>query len=371
MKFDGKIIRNRQNAAAGGLRFAPLFAVLLAAAVLGAGCASAPENAGSADPASPPVWLANPDAVYPAARYISAVGSGPDRASAEKSALTALAGVFGQSVHGGITVHSHYADRVRGGVLEDSGSVSSVTETVATAVHLDTLIGAKIRETWTDRGGQYVYAIAVMDKIETALLYEAEIQENTARIAALEQIPEDARGTLAEYARLLQATETAEETEMLLKVLSVASPAQATSLRMSVPDAETYRQRCAAAAAGIPVAVSLENDRQGVIAQAFADVFTAAGFRITSGESRYSLRGVVSFSEVQLPSNPYTFSRGVVNAALEDSRTGDILLPYAVSAREGHGGITGAEIRTARTLAEKIRTEFAETFSDFVFSFSE
>ena len=52
MKFDGKIIRNRQNAAAGGLRFAPLFAVLLAAAVLGAGCASAPENAGISAPGS-------------------------------------------------------------------------------------------------------------------------------------------------------------------------------------------------------------------------------------------------------------------------------------------------------------------------------
>lgn len=315
---------------------------------------------------NPPIWLSNPDAVYSSSRYVSAVGSGYDRSSAEKSALTSLTAVFGQSISSDTTVSSRYLDSVKSGILQSTSASFSIDESITTAVSLDTLVGAEIKETWTDAAGKYTYAIAVMDKPKAAILYADLIKSNDNLIASLIDIPEGDKGTFTEYSRLRLAADTADANEHFINVLSVVSPASAAATRSSRESGDVYRMKASTAAAGIPISVYVSNDVTDMAAQAFSSVFSASNFRTTTGAGKYALTGEVTFSEVTLPNNPNTFSRAVLNARLADAETGEVLLPYSTSVREGHASLSEANNRAVRSLAKKIESDFAANFDTYL-----
>lgn len=330
------------------------------------GCASGPKDTAVTDTSTPPIWLSNSDASYPSNRYVSAVGSGEDRTSAEKSALTSLTAVFGQSISSDTTVSSRYKDSVKDGILQDNSASFSIDENITTAVAMDTLIGAEIKETWTDTAGKYTYAIAVMDKPKAAILYTDLINSNDNLIKELINVPEEEKGTFREYSRLRMAADTADANEHFINVLSVVSPASAAAMRASRDSGDVYTVKAAAAAAAIPVSVYVENDNENRLANAFASVFSGSNFQITNRDGRYMLDASVSFSEVILPANPNKFSRAVLNARLVDMDSGAVILPYSTSVREGHASLPEAENRALRSLAKKIESDFAKSFDSYL-----
>ena len=347
--------------------------ILLIAGVLASLAASACASYGergtaSRSPDEPPLWLSNPELAYPQERYVAAVGSGPDLAAAEKSALASLAGIFGQSVSGSVTVRSRYADRMADDRIISSTSDSSITEKVATSVKLDTLVGASIKETWTDN--KTVYALAVMDKAETALLYAELVRANDSIINEL-SAQAGLKG-FAEFSRLRAIAETAEATESLINVLAVTSPAQAAAMRASRTPAQSYKARLADVAATISISVNIENDRLNLLTQAFIDALAEMGFRASAfaGNADYELSGSLLFEEVDMKrQNPFEFSRGALSAALIDAATGETLLTLSITAREGHNSLSEAETRAARSLAAKAGKEFAASLDSFLSGF--
>lgn len=349
------------------LRFFSAILPAVFALLLAAGCASGPKDKTDVtDTSIPPIWLSNPDAAYSSSRYVSAVGSGTDRDAAEKSALTALIAVFGQSISSDTTVSSRYMDSVKDGILQDNSASHSIDENITTAVAMDTLVGAEIKETWTDTAGKYTYAIAVMDKPKTAVLYTDLIKSNDNLIESLLNIPQKDKGTFSEYSRMRMAADTADANEHFINVLSVVSPASAATMRSSRVSGDVYRVKATSAAAAISVSVSVINDSENRLSQAFSSVFSNSNFRITQKGERYKLDAEVSFSEVILPSNPNKFSRAVLNARLIDMESGEVLLPYSTSIREGHTSLPEAENRALRSLAVKIESDFAESFDSYL-----
>ena len=351
-------------------QFLPLIAALLAAFIASACASFGGAGAASRLPDEPPLWLGNLELAYPSSRYVAAVGSGPDLQSAEKSALASLAGIFGQSVSGSITVSSRYADSMANDRIVASASDSSITEKITTAVKMDTLVGASVKETWTDAQGSCVYAIAVMDKAETSALYAELVRANDSMINAL-SAQEGLKG-FAEYSRLRSIAETAEATESLLNVLAVVSPAQAAALRASRTPLDAYKARMASAAAAISISVNIENDRLNLLTQAFIDALAGMGFRASAfaGNADYALNGSLLFEEVDMqPQNPFAFSRGVLSAALFDAATGEALLTFSSSAREGHNSLYQAENRAARSLVSKLRQDFSGALDSMLSGF--
>ena len=348
----------------------PLMAALFAAFAASACASYGSSGAASRSPDDPPLWLGNVELAYPSSRYVAAVGSGADLAAAEKSALASLAGIFGQSVSGSITVSSRYADRMAEGRITASSSDSSITEKVTTAVKMDTLVGAAIKETWQDAQGRYVYAVAAMDKAEASVLYAELVRANDSIIEEL-----SARAGLkglAEYSRLRSIADAAEATESLLNVLSVVSPAQAAALRASRTPLNAYKARLADAAASISISVSIENDRINLLTQAFIDALSDAGFRASpsAGNAGYALSGSLAFEEVDMKrQSPFAFSRAALSAALFDAATGEALLTFSSSAREGHNSLSEAETKAARALAAKVGQEFASSLDSFLSGF--
>ncbi|HPA10837.1 MAG TPA: LPP20 family lipoprotein [Treponemataceae bacterium] len=343
-----------------------IIALVLALAAL-TGCASSPATGtGKIDKNDPPkpAWVDNPREVYSDARYVAAVGYGPDRESAEKSALGALVAVFGQNVSGETVVTSQYTEAVREGrvlVTEDS----AVQQAVTSSWEQDTIVGAEIKDTWFD-GNRTTYAVAVMDKSRAMVLYAELIEANESSIQSLTAIPAAERNTLDAYARFDLAATIAEANAGFVNVLSVVSPGAAAARRSGLTMAEDMRLECRKIAEKIPITVQVENDREDRIRSAFSSVISGAGFKIAESGSRYTLQAVLRLSETELPKNPNKFARYQVESRLTDAQNATSVLPWTISGREGHATLPEAEHRAVRAAEKKIQTEFGAVFSDFL-----
>lgn len=343
-----------------------IIALVLALAAL-TGCASSPATGtGKIDKNDPPkpVWVDNPREVYSDARYVAAVGYGPDRESAEKSALGALVAVFGQNVSGETVVTSQYTEAVREGrvlVTEDS----TVQQAVTSSWEQDTIVGAEIKDTWFD-GNRTTYAVAVMDKSRAMVLYAELIEANESSIQSLTAIPAAERNTLDAYARFDLAATIAEANAGFVNVLSVVSPGAAAARRSGLTMVEDMRLECRKIAEKIPITVQVENDREDRIRSAFSSVISGAGFKIAESGSRYTLQAVLRLSETELPKNPNKFARYQVESRLTDAQNATSVLPWTISGREGHATLPEAEHRAVRAAEKKIQTEFGAVFSDFL-----
>lgn len=343
-----------------------IIALVLVLAAL-TGCASSPATGtGKIDKNDPPkpAWVDNPREVYSDARYVAAVGYGPDRESAEKSALGALVAVFGQNVSGETVVTSQYTEAVREGrvlVTEDS----AVQQAVTSSWEQDTIVGAEIKDTWFD-GNRTTYAVAVMDKSRAMVLYAELIEANESSIQSLTAIPAAERNTLDAYARFDLAATIAEANAGFVNVLSVVSPGAAAARRSGLTMAEDMRLECRKIAEKIPITVQVENDREDRIRSAFSSVISGAGFKIAESGSRYTLQAVLRLSETELPKNPNKFARYQVESRLTDAQNATSVLPWTISGREGHATLPEAEHRAVRAAEKKIQTEFGAVFSDFL-----
>lgn len=330
-------------------------------------CASAPaKSAGKDSKKGEPAWVSNPRTVYAENQFVSAVGSGTDRDSAEKNALSALVAVFGQSVKGETTVSSRYSQALKSGKIVDASEDSSIDQAIQTSVDLETVVGAEIKDTWYD-GSRYTYAVAVMDKMKATMLYANLLDTNEKTITGLIAVPQEERNTFDAYARYDLAAEIGDTNASFLNVLSVISPATADMKRSSVhPSGDEFRLECVKIAQAIPVAVTVAGDRDGRIKSAFSAALSAAGFKTGGNGSRYTLDGSVSLTEAALANQQNKFVRYLVDAKLTDTKTGNVLLPYSINGREGHATLTEAENRALRVAEQKIKDDYNRVFKGYL-----
>lgn len=334
-----------------------------------AGCTSTGKAVPAGDTkGKEPAWVSTPRSVYAENQYVAAVGYGADRESAEKNAIAALVGVFGQAIKGETTVSSHYTESVQKGSVV-TGENSSIDRDVKTSVDLETVVGAEIKDIWFD-GKNTTYAVAVMDKMKATPLYSGLLDANEEKITNLIAIPDAEKNTLDAYARYDLAAKTGDKNGRLLNVLSVLSPAAASSKRSSIRTGDQFKLEVLRIAQNIPISVKVANDRDGRIKAALSSVITASGFKTGGAGSRYVLDTTVTLSEVVLANQTNKFVRYLVDARLTDTTLETVLLPFTLSGREGHGTAIEAENRALRVAEQKIKEEYAKAFSSYLVQLS-
>jgi hypothetical protein len=322
--------------------------------------------AGSVSSGGPrPRWVTAPDSVYDRRTYVSAVGSGNSRDLAERRALAALTAIFGQSIQSEAQSTVSYSEAIINGSISSASTNNDFINLIKTSAEMDSLVGAEIRDRWFDGQGTY-YAAAVMERAKTAALYTELITTNTRLINSLTALPEREKNTMDGLRRFHLAALVADANTTFMNVLRVLGDGSAGSLPAAQKTGQDYRLEMNAIAKNIPVAVLVENDRQDRIRGAFKDALNRAGF--VSGETNapYRLKALVSMEPVDLPNNPHRFVRYVVDAGLEDSRTGDVLLPFRVDGREGHLSLPEAENRALRAAETKIRETYGPALNAYI-----
>jgi hypothetical protein len=228
---------------------------------------------------------------------------------------------------------------------------------------MDTLIGAEIKDVWRGEDGTY-YAVAVMDKAKTNLIYSELIQQNLGTINKLTNLPEAEKQSLEGFINYYQAASLADANQVFANVMSVISPGSMAGENLKTGN--DYRLEASRIARNIPIAVTVDNDRQNRIKGAFSAVLTNAGFRTGGNDSRYTLKAKLTLEEVSYLNNPYRWMRYVVDANLTDSSTGTVLFPFTINDREGHTTLSEAENRAIRSAEAKINSGYMGALSAFL-----
>ena len=319
-------------------------------------CASSPAQKGE------PAWVRDPYQSYNKAVYIAAVGHGPGRDNAEKDALAKLTAIFSQSVSSDSTSNYTYTQ-----ALEKSGTAwsenSGMAQTVKTSVKMNTLVGAEIKDVWDNGRGAW-YASAAMDKAKTSLIYSELIGQNMKTIAKLTSLSAQDKQSFDGYARYQQAASFADANIVFANVMKVINPASLAGEEFKSGD--DYRIEAVEIARNIPVAVIVENDKQGRIRGAFSQALSVSGFRTGGPDSRYVLRAALAMEEVSFPGNPYKWMRYSLEGSLTDTSTGVILFPYNISAREGQNSLAEAENKALRHAETSIKESYAKALGNFL-----
>jgi hypothetical protein len=333
------------------------------------GCAVAPQagNGGGSVAvynASPgavarPAWVDSPEAVYDRDVYIAGVGFGKDRPGAEQSAFAALSSIFHQSLQADQAISVSYQEALRNGVTTGWTENTSVESAIKTSTAME-LVGAEIRDAWNGDGT--FYAVALMEKAKTARVYTQMVEDNRRIIDILVDIPVSSRNSMDGLARFQFAIAVAEANQVFANVLSVVGAPVPEGLQRP----ETYRLEASNIIKSIPVSVTVENDRNNRIRDAFAAALSSAGFRTGENNSRYQLRARISMAEVELPNQTNKFIRYNIEGNFVDSSAKEILFPYSIVGREGHSILSEAEARTLRAAENKIKEEYAQELSAYL-----
>jgi hypothetical protein len=312
-----------------------------------------------------PVWVSSTEDAYDRNVYVAAVGYGSDRAMAEKNAFVNLTALFGQGITGDQVAATRYSEAVKNGAVASWTEETTMTNAIKTSLELNTLVGAEIKDYWYD-GVSTHYASAVMERRKTALLYADMIRSNEQTIADLVAVPEGEKNSLDGYSRYALAGTIADANRVFANVLSIVGSGGTGIDPGGMKGGGEYRLEAAAIAGTIPIAVRVQNDRANRIQGAFASVLSRAGFRSGGANTRYVLNVKAEFLPVDLPNQTNKFVRYAVDANLTDTRTGNILLPYNITGREGHISTAEAENRAVTGAERKINENYGAALADYL-----
>jgi hypothetical protein len=302
-----------------------------------------------------PAWVERPSAVYPDWLYVSAVGAGADRQTAEQNAAAALTSFFKQSVTSRVSI-SESERRVNGAYFHEAG----LTQSVEASAALDKLIGAEIRETWNDSLNGVWYAVSVMEKSRCSGLYEAELDKTLREASALIAMPDGVTfEAVSRCGRARELTAKADTYALVLSLLGGRDRHDEISGLSAGVNAALERAKA------IPVDVRVSGDSNGRVKAAFSGAFAAEGFTTGGRGSRFALEA--SFSTSPAPKTAYFNTRYTVDAALIDTGTGAELFTFNVSNRESHPASQEyADNRALLGAVKKITEKFPAALNEYL-----
>ncbi len=302
------------------------------------GCASPPQDL--------PAWLVAPQATYPEAQYLTAVGEGDSRRAAENSAAAGLARIF-ESRISAVETLSETTTETRGAV-EAFDQFSELRSDVRIGSEQE-LLNIQFGETFADPRGR-VHAAAFIPRAETASIYRKRIGERSAAIVLLTRLSNTATGPVEKYAFRRAAVRKALENDLLLAQLDIIDPAARDTLSLYYEPQTLYTETAAAAR---NVTFSIENVDEAARA-ALAEVLTGMGFSEKNEFPAFNFSGTAEFKEVDLRRGSLVFVR--YRFALEmRTRDSNLALALSGSRREGHISLEEATARAVRSLQTELK----------------
>jgi len=332
-------------------------------------CGSAPssstttgasQSGGASSVSGRPEWVNAVDKVYSKAQYIAQQGTGSDIQTAERNALAALVGFFGQSIEVNQSLSTVYQEAVRNGIADWSEN-TTVKDNISRQASMDKLVGAEIKGTWSDRG--MAYAVAVMEKASTIQIYTDMINANLDMINILTSMTPAEKNTLEGYSRYQFAAVLADMNgahEGVLKVIGAPSPA-------GIKNGLDYRKERDAIVNAIPIGVTVTGDTTGRVQAAIAGVLSDMGFRSGGNSPRYRVEATLSIKEEPNPASQYIQVRSEIIVNLVDtvpSKT--TLVPYSKSNREAHNNLASATQRALAKLETDIKEDYTKLLNEYL-----
>ncbi|MCK5051226.1 MAG: LPP20 family lipoprotein [Candidatus Cloacimonetes bacterium] len=299
---------------------------------------------------SKPEWLMNPKAVYSEQMYLTAIGEGDSRSDAENMAAGKLARIFESNIKAEETVNQRYME------LTKNNKTSTEEQTdVTKSVNIQsqqTLFNIQYGESYTDDVGQ-VHAIAFLNRMKTAEIYESKINKNAGRIDYFIGIADKSADPILKYAAMSAASAVSSINESLLAQLTIIFPSAIDMLEINYNHDIIVRDAKAAAAA-VSCKIEIQNDEENKITILLEELINDLGF-VLSKDNVLKIDGNILLEETDLKRD-LEFIRFELQINVSDNKD-NIIVSMSEKGREGHVSASEAKARAIRTLGKKINKQ--------------
>lgn len=341
-----------------------------------AGCGSsenvAKSSGSSGKSKGMPDWVTGPSSAYPKADYLTATGSAAEKKSAEIDAINELVSIFGQKITSASATSRRMEMAQKAGAVADYSDEAKLEQAVLREVNQDDVIAVEIPEFFESKSEGKWYALAVMSREKGTQIYSSMIEKNQKEIDSIfSQIKASKDpNTMLNFSRLDFAEEVARTNEGYLKRLTILNPSVAQNFASLSTPVQIHKSKMEMAAK-IPICVQVDEDSDGRIAKTFQEVMTSFGFNTTLGSNeRYVISCKNHFTESASSNEKTKFCEYVAECALNDTFSGETLVPLSITGREGSPTYQNAEIRAKQKISAKIKGDFARSFENYLGDFT-
>lgn len=303
-----------------------------------------------------PNWVNDPYTEFSQDRFLLAVGSGSTQQEAQNSALANLSRIFQSNIESEQKLIDEFRE-----YTENNEISSEYTSQLLTVTHVGSsqnLINTKILKTHDSKAR--VYALAGMERLETARIYSSEISRNEMRINNLTEMAENESSMLLKLGYVKKALMLAEVNMNLIAQKNVIQRG-ATSSELEQQSRNGLQQWYNEIKKNIKVYISENNSLPGKINTAATNAFDTSGFSVVANKPAL-LFATVSFSteEVDLQRENAAFVRWNLQISITDERNNTELDTYSAEGREGALSYKEAKFRAVTEASDKIESEFTK-----------
>ncbi|MEL7833344.1 LPP20 family lipoprotein [Fodinibius sp. Rm-B-1B1-1] len=300
-----------------------------------------------------PKWVNNPSNQFSENQYLMAVGSSPTREGARTQAQSNLAQIFVSEVE----VNESYVNEFE--EITDSEEGISVRENTNLITRSEVnsnqqMRNVEIREVHEAPNGTF-YALALMDRMETAQLYSREIESNRDNINALRKKASNTESSLDRLIYSKQALAAAQVNDMLINqraVLTGQGSGREALLAEITQDFREAKKECTVKLVGeLPREVQSEITRK----------LQNAGFEMANNSSPViEMKANLRMEPVDLNRPKYEFIQWALQVEAQNKENGQWFSTYMSEGREGSMNEKYARQRSIQAVQEKLSSEFMD-----------
>lgn len=313
-----------------------------------------------------PDWLEGQSRKYPADLFLTGVGYGDDRKTAEDSAFAAIARIFQAEIHSKTSELEKYTQTdVKGKTYISRDIKIDQITSVATNKALEDVT---IAEVWNDESENRTYALAVMDRQHAMVSIKEKISAIDSDIELMQQKAVTASDKI-EKARTMRAILRSlldrEVYNTDLRMMNPAGtgiepPATLLTVKQHLQDILSNE---------IHIGVQLEGAHHDGIRSSIVEGLTKEGFSVDEKGDAEKLdilvRGVVSFENADLPE--WKFVRWDITVDLVNPSSGKVFGSFTRHGREGHLNFKEAEEKAVKSLQKDIANELSRQLVSFIY----
>ena len=324
------------------------------------GCSATAEAQSQALPA----WIDNPADQYSENQFLMAVGSSPTREGARTQAQSNLAQIFISEVK----VDESYVNEFK--EITDSEEGTTVREKTnlitQTEVNSDQQMrNVEIKEMHQAADGTF-YALAAMDRLETAQLYSSEIDNNQNEISSLRKNAEQTNSRLDRLIYLKQALATARVNDMLVNQRAILTGQAARGEVASSKIMQEYKE----AKKACTVKLLKDGDVSREIHSDITRKLQNEGFEVANDAEEPVIEMTINLmmDPVDLNRPKYEFIQWALQIEAQNKENGQWFSTYMTEGREGSMNEKYARQRAIQAVQEKLSSEFSEFINNELLS---
>ncbi|MBN1849764.1 MAG: LPP20 family lipoprotein [Deltaproteobacteria bacterium] len=315
-----------------------------------------------------PAWIDQPNTQFPISQYLTGVGYGPARKSAEGNAHAEIAKIFSSTIDSRTRTYQGYIQTdVQGkSSTEQTLSMEEITEVSTQKV----LSGVRIAAVYEEEGSEPIfYALAVLEREQSAKILEDKIRELDRGIQRLIDKAEGSSDNLSKIKYLKQAIQQfvlreAHDSEFRIVNLAgqgIPSPIYFSDIKNQL-ESILFR--------GFFVGVSVSGDRSKDIRDALVEGLNQEGFAVSDDLSRANvlIKGNVAIKPLDKGTPEWKYVEWRTHFELVDKKGGEAVFgSINKNGRQGHITLQQAENRAVGTIRKALTEEIARDVRQYIF----